>query len=183
MRCFLGTKIDEDLIEKVSDVRDSFGSIDADIKTVRDQNLHFTVKFLGEIDEDRAQRVDSIREALNDFKPFEVGLKDVGVFPSRDYIKVIWIGTGEGSERFEELMSKIEEKTRKEGFQKDENEPVPHVTIGRVKTGRNKELIQSELDKWKEKSFGRMLVDKVTLFKSELTSKGPVYEKIKDYGL
>ncbi|MFP4117046.1 MAG: RNA 2',3'-cyclic phosphodiesterase [Candidatus Aenigmatarchaeota archaeon] len=183
MRFFLGTKIDESLIKAVSKVRNSFRDLDADIKAVKDENLHLTVKFLGEIDEEELERIDCIREALADFQPFELELKDVGVFPSRDYIKVIWAGAGKGREKFAELMSEIENRTREEGFEKDENDPVPHVTIGRVKSGRNKQLIQSELDEWKGKTFGQMLVDRVTLFKSKLTPKGPVYEKIKDYEL
>lgn len=183
MRCFLGTKIDEGLVNPVSEAREQFEGLNADIKPVRGENLHLTVKFLGETKEEKVRKVDAVEEVLTNFEPFELELKDVGVFPSRDYIKVIWVGGGKGKKKFRDLMSTIDQRLTEKGFEKDENDPVPHVTIGRVKSGRNKQMIKSKLDDLQGERFGEMVVDNVTLFKSKLTSEGPVYEKIKEYRL
>lgn len=183
MRCFLGTELEDSLVPRISDVINSFTELDIDMKPVRDENLHLTVKFLGDISEERLKKVDAVEEVTDEIEPFEIELGGIGVFPSRDYIKVIWIGAGKGGKRFKELMRKVELKLSDKGFEKDKNDPVPHITIGRIKSGRNKESIKSKLDELNGKIFGTMPVDEISLFKSELTPEGPVYEKIKDYRL
>ncbi|MFP4116113.1 MAG: RNA 2',3'-cyclic phosphodiesterase [Candidatus Aenigmatarchaeota archaeon] len=183
MRCFLGTKLDGSLIPEVSRVKDGFTKINADIKPVLDENLHFTVKFLGEIKQGRIKDIDVMKEVLEEFQPFKVELKGVGAFPSKDYIKVLWIGAGQGKKKFRQLMKRTDGRLGEEGFEEEKNKPVPHITVGRVKSGRNKGRIQSKIRKWEGKEFGKMMVEEVTLFESELKSEGPVYKKIKDYRL
>lgn len=181
MRCFLGTKIDEDIVTEVSRVRDSFSELDVDIKPVKDENLHLTTKFLGDINQSEISKIDAVKEVLDGFEPFRLVLKGVGVFPSMDYIKVLWVGAGEGRERYEELMGAVDDRLTGAGFDSEKNKPVAHVTIGRIKSGRNKDLIKSTIRKWEDKKFGTMMVDEVTLFESELRSGGPIYKKLKDY--
>ncbi len=183
MRCFLGVELTEEVKEKISPVLKDMEGIDGDIKTVDQENLHITVKFLGDIEESDIQRINPIEKITTDLDPFEVKMGGMRTFPSQDYIKVVWIDLKKGNEKFVELISRIENKLHEHGFSKDKNEPMPHATVARVKSGRNKEKIKSIIEKWKNSTFGDMVVDKVTLFQSELTPEGPVYERIKNYRL
>lgn len=175
--------VDESLVDEIREVKEAFEKTNADIKLVKDENLHFTVKFLGEIEEGGVEKVDRVKGVLDNFDPFQIELKGTGAFPSKDYIKVVWIGVGKGREKFKEMLELIDETLSREGFEREKNEPVPHLTIGRVKSGKNKDRIVSKLQKFQGKEMGGMEVNKVTLFESNLTSEGPVYKKLKQYRL
>lgn len=183
MRCFLGTKIDEDLVPEVRDIKEKFKRTGGDIKFVEDENLHFTVKFLGDIGKDEIKEVDAVKEVVENFDPFEIGLVGTGVFPSLDYMKVIWIGVEDGKGEFTDLLQQIEDRLSEKGFEREKNEIVPHATIGRVKSGKNKKQVSSMVERLKGEKIGEMVVDKVTLFESELTPEGPIYKKLKNYTL
>lgn len=183
MRCFLGSKLDESLVDDVKEVKDAFRETNADIKFVKDENLHFTVKFLGEMEKDRIEKIDRIEEVLRNYNPFRIELRGVGVFPSKGYIKVIWIGVGEGEEKFKGMLEGIDKVLSRQGFEEEKNEIVPHLTIGRVKSGKNKDRIISKVKELKERVIGKMNLKKITLFKSDLTPEGPIYKKLKDYEL
>ncbi len=183
MRCFLGTELPQGVKKNVGEARDLFGSLDADIKVVKDENLHLTVKFLGQIKERDISKVDVLENRLEDLEPFDLEIRGMGSFPNMDYMKVLWVGAGKGGRRFKEIISKTDKALVKKGFKKDKNDPVPHITIGRVKSGRNKELIRSKLKEWEDRNFGSMKVNNITLFESNLTPDGPIYKKIKDYEL
>ncbi len=183
MRCFLGVKLSKEIVSEVAKAREKFEKIDADIKTVENENLHLTVKFLGKTDEKDLHKIDILNDTLEEFDPFMIKLKDVGVFPSADYIKTIWVGIDKGNEMFVELIKNIEDSLAKIGFESSKNSPVPHATIARVKSGKNKDMIKNTLEELHNRSFGKMKVDRITLFKSKLRPIGPTYEKIKEYRL
>lgn len=183
MRCFLGVKLKPELLSNVKIAKKRFNETGGDIKLVEDENLHFTVKFLGEIDEDRAKDVKCVGNVLESYEPFDIEVKGCGVFPSRNYIKVIWLGVGEGGETFKKMISEIDLELSKVGFKPEENEIIPHLTLGRVKSGRAKNEILSCLGDIKEEKFGCMRVDNVSLFKSKLEKKGPVYTRLERYDI
>ena len=157
MRLFLGIPIPD----KVKQEIDSFSEkITGRFKRVEKKNLHITLKFIGEADKNK------IVEKLQnfEFERFKASLGDLGFFPNKDYIKVAWIGIGKGNQRIIELYEKIGEILGKE------RNFVPHITIARVKARTN----LNELDFNSDSEF---LVDKIVLFSSELTPKGPIYKE------
>lgn len=183
MRCFLGVKLDQDLIPDVKDIKDELAETGGDIKLVEDENLHYTIKFLGDIREDDVEKIDKIKNELTGIQPFEIEVKGTGAFPTRDYIKVIWLGVGEGYDQFKVLMTRINDKLEDLGFREEDNDLIPHMTVGRVKSGKNKEEIKQKIGNLEDKTIGRVRIEKITLFQSNLKSSGPVYEKLKEYKL
>ena len=133
------------------------------VKFVEKENLHLTLRFLGEVDPNR------IIKALEDveFEPFTVKLEGVGFFPNEKFVRVVWIGVGKGSEEIERLHEEVEKR-----LGKDERF-VPHVTVARAK-GRVEVLK-------KEFSSDEFEVGSFSLFKSTLTPKGPIYEVIASF--
>ncbi|MFP4045985.1 MAG: RNA 2',3'-cyclic phosphodiesterase [Candidatus Aenigmatarchaeota archaeon] len=183
MRCFLGVQLNENLLPNVKSIKDEIAETGGDIKLVEDENLHYTIKFLGDIREKDLEKIDKIEQEITDIDPFEIEIKDMGAFPTRDYIKVIWLGVGKGYDRFKKLMTRINDKLESLGFREEKNDLVPHMTIGRVKSGKNKEEIKHKIGNLEDKTIGRMRVERITLFQSNLTPGGPIYEKVKEYKL
>ena len=146
-------------------------SIEGRFKAVEPENIHFTLKFLGEIDEGLVGEIKKIIEECRP-EPFTIKLKGIGFFPSENYIRVVWIGV-ENPEILTNTMRCIDQKTSKLGFRK-ERSYVPHLTVARVK-GR---ITIANREKFEDMEFGEIEVREIKLKKSTLTEKGPIYEDI-----
>jgi RNA 2',3'-cyclic 3'-phosphodiesterase len=140
------------------------------------ENLHLTLKFLGEIDE---KVTEEVKRKLNnlDFERFVCKLGRVGVFSS-NFIRIVWIEV-KGRGAFD-LQNKIDEKL--EGLFKKEERFMGHITIARVKNVRDKKALLEYLKSLKpqDKNFE---VNEFYLKESELSSEGPVYKDIQGYKL
>jgi RNA 2',3'-cyclic 3'-phosphodiesterase len=182
MRAFLAVDLDESLKEKVLEVQEKLKEADAIVKFVEKENLHFTCKFFGEISQKKADKiVEIIEEKIRKFESFKIKIKGSGVFPHFGYIRVIWLGL-EDAEYFSGILKELDEEFVNLGFKK-ERSYTPHLTIGRVKGSKNKEELVSKIKKLEEIEVGSMEISKISLKKSELTPKGPIYTNIKEFEL
>jgi len=150
-----------------------------DVKLVEPENIHITLKFLGDTDE---QHIDTIqqfmKESVVDIQPFLITLKGTGVFPNQHYLKVIWIGITDIN-NLEKIAQNLEEKLSTLGFKKEHRGFSPHLTIGRVKTPRNKDKLLSLLEHYTTTEFTTQQIETITLKQSELTPKGPIYTTLR----
>lgn len=147
----------------------------ADVKLVEPQNIHITLKFLGDTDEQLLPDIEEIiRDSVVGIQPFSISLQGTGVFPNRDYLKVIWVGLIAG-EQMETIGGRIEEGCAGLGFKKERRAFSPHLTVGRVRTVRNKQQLLNVIDKYKETMFATEEVRAVTLKRSVLSPSGPTY--------
>jgi 2'-5' RNA ligase len=152
----------------------------ADVKLVELGNIHITVKFLGETDENHINAIEqSMKESVLAIKPFPITLIGTGVFPNQNYMKVLWIGiTDEGN--IETIAHAIDEKLEPLGFKKENRGFSPHLTVGRVKTAKNKDRLLEVMGKYKTVEFTIQNVQSIKLKKSELTPKGPIYTTLRE---
>ncbi|AEH07451.1 RNA 2',3'-cyclic phosphodiesterase [Methanothermococcus okinawensis] len=171
MRCFLAIELNEDIKEKLKELSSHF-KING-IKLVKMDNLHITVKFLGDIDEEMIEKIKNLDLSI---KPVKSDIKHIGVFPNENYIRVIWVGVT----NLIPIFKKIDEKLSELGFKK-EKDYIPHITIGRVKFIKDKKLLKNKIDKYKHTELGTIEVKNIVLMKSELTREGPIYEVIKKW--
>jgi 2'-5' RNA ligase len=109
-------------------------------------------------------------------------LKGSGVFPNYNYIKVVWIGI-ENIQNLGKISSSIDEGTSKFGFEKEKRKFSAHLTIGRVKSAKNKDRLLQIINKYSDVELGNIDVKSIKLKKSELTPKGPIYTTIKEVKL
>lgn len=182
MRVFLAVDLDESLKERVLRVQEKLKEADAIVKFVETENLHFTCKFFGEISHKKADIIiEIIEEKIKQFKSFKIDIKGSGVFPHFGYIRVIWLGL-ENPEYFSRMLKELDEEFVKLGFKK-ERSYIPHLTIGRVKGSKNKELLVSKIKEQENIEIGPMEVSKISLKKSELTPEGPIYTSVKEFKL
>ncbi|MBI4336126.1 MAG: RNA 2',3'-cyclic phosphodiesterase [Candidatus Omnitrophica bacterium] len=178
MRAFIAIDLSDDNKAELSRLRDELKQAQADVKWVQPENIHLTLKFLGEVTD---EYVGKVQEALDriaaGFKPFEVSLLGIGAFPKLDYPRVIWVGLDKGKEEAEEIAKNIEEELEKLGFAKEDRPFAAHLTIGRVRSGKNKEALKDKIEtvSCKLLTVSPQLVSSIVLYQSTLTPHGPIY--------
>lgn len=176
MRAFLGIDVPNELKQKITYLQDRFS--DFDIKFVEPENLHFNLKFFRDIKKERVEKLkDVLEKVCKQFESFEINISGLGTFPSRTYVRVIWLGVKEGYQNFLSLAQTIHNVIESLGFEK-ENRFIPHLTLGRVKSGRNKNELLVTIRKLEDMEIGRMRLDKIKLFQSKLSPSGPIYEEV-----
>jgi 2'-5' RNA ligase len=146
-------------------------SIEGRVKLVERENMHITLKFLGEINENMVATIQDIMEKCK-VEKFKIFLRGIGFFPNEKYIRVIWIGV-ENYEPIVKMAKCIDSELSKMGFKK-ERSYVPHLTVARAKgkvTVRN-------IDRFLHMDFGEVEVREIKLKKSTLTPQGPIYEDV-----
>lgn len=182
IRSFLAIELDEELVPKILDVQKEFKKTNANIKYVPSQNMHFTLKFFGNIDLDMVEDISSaVEKVIKNYSSFDSNIKNCGCFPNKKVIKVLWLGLEEGSP-IKDLQKDLDKEFRKLGFKKEKNF-ISHLTIGRVKSPKNKKEIREAIEKLENIEIGQMTVSKICLKKSTLTPQGPIYEDIKVFEL
>jgi 2'-5' RNA ligase len=174
VRSFIAVELAPELLSSVLGLQREILATGADMKGVEPENIHFTLKFLGEIPK---STVDAVIECMNrlDFKSFEIEVAGVGCFPTNRNPRVVWIGVASGLENFASLAKQLEKCLIGIGFKPERERFTAHLTIGRVRSGRNKSELLKKLGEVLNAEIGRMTVNSIKLKKSTLTPKGPVY--------
>jgi len=176
MRVFIGINISEDLKPKIFQLQNKFSNFD--IKFVELENLHFNLKFFREIEEDQLEKIKKILEEVSkQFESFKIKITGLGAFPSKNYIKVIWLGVKDGYQIFTSLAETIENYLEAIGFER-EKRFVPHLTLGRVRSGRNKNELLILMRELENIEIGSMKIQEIKLFQSKLGPTGPIYEEL-----
>ena len=180
IRSFIAFDIDnESLLRKFSEAQDILVNTGASLKLVHPQNIHITMRFLGNIS---LNMIDSIHEEMNkvSFTPFDVEIKGLGAFPSLEYTRVVWAGIRKGTDELTDISSQLEPRLKKLGFRQNQKGFSPHLTIARVKTGRNKAELARCIDELVNYEFGVVKANCLKLKKSVLTPKGPIYSTLRE---
>jgi len=144
---------------------------------VEKNNLHLTLKFLGDISEEDAEKIAQKLSEI-DFRKFAAETGEISFFPNEDYVKVIWV----------ELVSKeifgikkiIEEKLSEIGIPKEEREFSSHITVARIKNIKDKVKFAEKIKDLKSEKYF-FIIDELSLIKSELTKEGPKYKVLKNF--
>ena len=176
MRTFVSVEVPEDIRAKVGLFSDSIRELfKNDVKWVLPKNLHFTIKFIGEISESALNAVqECVSDTASGFSPFSMSLSSVGFFPSARNPRVIWIGTHEGADKLLELYQELENCLEHEGFDRDTRTFFPHLTIGRVRK-YSTIAVPEKLPDFEPVMYD---VKGIAVIRSTLTPKGPVYERV-----
>jgi len=180
MRTFISIDVSGELKDKVFDAIKRLEKTGASVKWVEKDNLHITLKFLGEVQEkDINGSVKAVSSALKGFREFEMEFEGTGTFPGGADPRVVWVGAKAGAQKAKDLALIIDAALSKIGFKKEDREFRSHLTIGRVRDRKNLSSLNTELEKMKNENFGKTMIDKVNIMKSTLSPKGPAYEVIR----
>jgi len=177
MRLFIAIEIPNDMRNYLGKIQEKIDDVTNKIRFVDKNNIHLTLKFLGEVQPDKTEEVKEILKKIT-FSPFSVHLDGIGVFPSESYIRVVWIGL-KPEDKILELQKDIDEKLKKL-FKKEKNFEA-HVTLARVKFVENTENFINKLKNIKIENK-KIEVSNFKLVKSALTPIGPIYEDLEVFG-
>lgn len=178
-RLFVSIDLPEELTAAVDSVQRPFRELSG-VRPTEPEQAHVTMKFLGDVPDERVSGVTALmEEAIEqvDSAPFEATIEGIGVFPSFDYISVVWLGVRDGATDMTRLHEALETAFVDAGYDEEQHDFTPHVTIARVDHAGSKERIQ-ELVAEGDPTVGSFRVDSLQLKESHLRSDGPEYETI-----
>ncbi|MBN2213366.1 MAG: RNA 2',3'-cyclic phosphodiesterase [Bacteroidales bacterium] len=146
-------------------------------------NLHLTLKFLGDTEEKTITGIDTkLGEITKKIKAFQVIIKNVGIFKSIRDPRIIWLGIEADSE-LEELKKSIENQVALFGFQPEERKFSPHLTVGRIKLIKNKSTLPQLIESFQGQFLQQFTVPEIIFYESILKKEGPVYIPLGRYKL
>jgi 2'-5' RNA ligase len=187
MRTFIAIELPREIKSFLAELQNKLKESGADVKWVEPQNIHLTLKFLGEIDEKKLNAVTGITENVTkDKKAFPIRLSSMGAFPNIDYPRIIWIGIDKGDIEAKQIAEELEDNLTKIGIPKEDRPFSSHITIGRTRSTQNRNKLVWEIKNLMNISGQKNLefaVTKITLFESNLTPKGPIYKTLKEASL
>jgi RNA 2',3'-cyclic 3'-phosphodiesterase len=178
IRAFIAVDIERtEIVAKLEEVQREIRSSEADLKRVEKENLHITMRFLGDISPSMAERVVYALKGVK-FEPFAASLHGIGVFPKMSFPRVIWAGVKKGEDNLIDIYRQLETGLDQVGFRPEHESYTPHVTLFRVRSGRHRESLVEVLLKNQETEFGEFDIRAIQLKRSILTPKGPIYSTI-----
>ena len=180
IRSFIAFDIDsEQVLNKLKEAQDMLAKTGADLTLVKPQNIHITLRFLGDITPSMVDKIDKEMQNIA-FKPFDVEIKGIGAFPNLNYARVVWAGIQQGEEELKNIFNQLEPRLRSLGFRPDSKGFSAHLTIARVRSGRNKAELVKCVSEMVDYEFGKVHAECLRLKKSVLTSQGPIYSTLKE---
>jgi 2'-5' RNA ligase len=187
MRCFIAIDIDEKIRSALGDLQQQLrNGVDVkkgDVNWVNPDNIHLTLKFLGEIKDAKVVEVCNIvSDVAGRYESFELDIESVGHFGGKS-ARVLWVGAGEGEENLLELQEDIEELLALAGWPKETREFSIHLTLCRIRKPAAGAKMARMSEDYKDFKLGTMPVDSVSVYQSELKPTGPVYTLLGNYKL
>ena len=180
-RAFIAIKINpaESMLELIGDLKLQLK--DERIRWVDNKNIHLTVAFLGDRDEDELKQICKITKGVcMGQAPFSLQFCGLGVFRNLKTPRVIWLGTLDSS-ALETLAKSVRNKLREKSFF-DENKLFrPHLTLGRMKRIEDKDLFAEQIDYHRNTTVQKQVVDKIILYESILKPKGAEYHVLQEF--
>ncbi|TMI28103.1 RNA 2',3'-cyclic phosphodiesterase [Candidatus Bathyarchaeota archaeon] len=178
VRSFVSIDLDDQqILSRVGSILSSLQAMGGDLKPVERENIHLTLKFLGNVSSSRLSEVETSLYQLA-FPVFSTEIRGAGAFPNLNHMTVIWVGVNEGWSQVEQIYEQVEKLLSPLGFRKENRPFSPHITIARVRSGRKRDEMANFLQHLNDESFGSFTVDKVRLKQSILSSSGPKYSTL-----
>lgn len=182
MRTFVAAPVSDTILAATRDLQQWLSRGGHRLRYVSPENLHFTLKFLGEISPEDGSRLGTALASLaDDFDPFQMVIGSVGGFPSMRSPRVLWVGVQIGAEQLTRLATRVETICSEQGLPGDEKPFRPHLTIARARERRPRSI--NLPDRILEIDLGEMTVDRVVLMRSQLGPQGAVYTPLSEIRL
>jgi 2'-5' RNA ligase len=183
-RSFCAVELSAEIAAGVRRIQGALQERATGVRWVRPEGIHLTLKFLGEVEADRIEAiVHKAEAAIQGVGPFTVGIRGGGGFPTPKNPRVIWIGVKDQSGMLKELQARVEAGMAELGFARERKGYTPHLTVGRVRSGKGGKPVAQALDALRENDLGSMEVREVILFRSHLKPTGAEYTKLGSFPL
>ncbi|MBC8214684.1 MAG: RNA 2',3'-cyclic phosphodiesterase [Candidatus Marinimicrobia bacterium] len=182
-RLFIGIEVSPKVNSLISSLKNTIISERNDIRWVHQDNLHITISFLGNVQEENIPKLINLLTDVIQFKSYKMSIEQTGIFPNEKRLRILWIGINKGKNEIINLQYKIDKSVVEYKQSQRLDNFKPHITVGRVK--RN-----ADLSKIQVKNFLNTLyepiefnVNSVVLFESKLHPEGAKYTILKEFPL
>jgi len=181
IRSFLALDPPEEVLREIASIQNRLRKlIHGDIRWVRPEGIHLTLKFFGDISGDDVANIATVVEkAAERERPFSLAIGGAGVFPDPHRPRVLWLGMNGDVERLLAFQKGLDQALLQIGFLCEERPFLPHLTLGRIKTSKGLIGLARALEKGEEYSAGRFIASGLSLFQSELMPRGAIYTRLK----
>jgi 2'-5' RNA ligase len=181
VRVFVCVSPPEDVAGKIGRFIEKLGRFSG-FKWVGREQLHITLKFLGEVTPERVVGLDTNLSKIGGLRPFDVTFSEVGAFPEMARASVLWLGVSDGGEKLSKLASSVDRASVASGCEAERRKFHPHLTIGRARRGNSSGGLPGGLF---EALSGAPVVSWTcagfTLMRSVLSAGGPEYTPVGNY--
>jgi RNA 2',3'-cyclic 3'-phosphodiesterase len=183
IRCFLALDPPEEILREIGRVQDKLRKlIHGDVRWVRPEAIHLTLKFFGDISERDVANISTVAGmAAAEVGPFDLAIGGAGVFPDPHRPRIIWLGMSGDAARLVTFQKELERALQEIGFPLEERSFRPHLTLGRIKTPKGLTGLAGALEKGGTFTAGRFVASGLNLFKSDLTPRGAIYTRLATY--
>lgn len=182
MRAFVALELPGAVVESLVQFQDELARTGSDLKLVERENLHFTVKFLGEVSDSQAAQAAAGLRALK-LKAIDVAVSGAGAFPDVRRPRVVWAGVSEEDRPAVEPLARAVRGSLEGVGERDDRPFQAHVTLARVRSSRKSHELESLLSENSLRNFGRARLAELKLKSSQLTPGGAVYSDIEVFPL
>ncbi len=184
IRTFIALELPPAVIALLHNVQQDLKRLKIRARWVRPENIHLTLKFLGNVSPDRIDRIGAAMTAATaEFSPVTLAIRGIGVFPGIKRPRVIWVGLGGDIRSLLALHSRLEQELAEAEFPRDKRSFKAHLTLGRIKQSAGPAAIRQMITDFAALGSDDFACDQVILFKSDLKSTGAVYSKLKQTNL
>jgi 2'-5' RNA ligase len=179
LRTFVAIEIPAEVKAFLDGIASDLRKTRADVKWVRPEAMHLTLKFLGDTDKDLIPVLErDLRPIFLDFNPFEIAIAGLGAFPNLRRPRVIWAGLTEASRNLDVLAARIADKVQGHGFKKEKRGFNAHLTLGRIRSNRGQTELVDTVRQSLDMSGPGFVADHAVLFQSILKPSGAEYKPL-----
>ncbi|MBI3989540.1 MAG: RNA 2',3'-cyclic phosphodiesterase [candidate division NC10 bacterium] len=184
MRLFVAANLTGTIKEALAEVQRALRSKGGGVSWVKPENLHITLKFLGEVEERMLKAVRGvIASSVAAVGPVLLSFADLGTFPHLRSPRVIWVGVREGAEGLSLLQANLEQGFKGIGFPRENRSFTAHLTLGRVRSPKGLQPLVEEVKAWQRDALGEMVLKQVDLMRSQLHPGGSIYTILESFPL
>lgn len=177
MRLFVAVDVSDEIVATLAETQKRLKQAGADVAWTKPENMHLTLKFLGETAD---ARVGEIKAALDlvalRHQPFEMKVYELGSFPEQGNPRVLWAGVTAGREPLSALARDVEQSLAELGFPKEQRPFTAHLTLGRLRSPRGAGRLLKLMERVGTLEFGQCRINDLRLYKSTLVPGGSIYE-------
>jgi RNA 2',3'-cyclic 3'-phosphodiesterase len=179
MRLFIAIELPEDVRQAIAKVQQQLQTSGADANWTRPEGIHLTLKFLGDVPEAKVAGVlQGMTDAAQGTGTLRFEVSGAGAFPSAKAPRVLWLGLTGDTARLAALQRAVEDAMAAAGFEREERNFSPHLTLARIRFPRPRDNWERRIEGIRDVRLGGFDADRVSLMKSELHPGGAVYTEV-----